>query len=143
MTPGPNNIYPRQTKKAFASKVIFDKRITPSINNSGNSTTIALSEYEKLGIGCSLIQDDCKSIVLDDWDEIVGIILDVFEFEDSFSVSLYVSSTGDKHKINLPGKLSKYFSDDITTITTGVKIGILRVPGDIKSFRIRAIEGGQ
>jgi hypothetical protein len=79
---------------------------------------------------------------LEPWAEVVGIVQEVTETEDSLTIALYIPSTGTIQRYSIPNG-SLLFCSVESWNRTATKIGILKISGNPEHYRIRQIEGGQ
>ena len=80
-------------------------------------------------------------IILGEWEELVGVIRAIEKSADSVSLVTYIASTGNLLKITLPSNSTAFTSHDLNSFTPGLKIGILRIPGNLCQFCIRIVQG--
>jgi hypothetical protein len=78
-----------------------------------------------------------QPIALEEWDEIIGIARGVQQSRNIISIILYIPATGTHHQITIPRDSTAITNQDIDSISSGMRIGILRVPGHSCQYRIR------
>lgn len=79
-------------------------------------------------------------LMLDEWEEIIGVLRDVTERQGSLSVDIFIDSSNRIVRVFLPG--NSFHAESIKlSDRIGAKIGILRESKQSESYRIRLIGG--